>query len=418
MIPKPLNEITWSDIEALRDSGREEDDMIEYKGSFSGGADFLDFTDSQRIKAVDGIAKEAIAFLNGRGGDTVIGVKEAANDHPKIEEITPIANVDATADRLGQALAALIEPTQSVLGVKAVRQSEDATDGVIIVRAPPSLRAPHRSTRSKECYVRRGRQSVAMPMDEVQDLTLNRTMRRSERLALIDEQFDNMASGFVARRQLASPRFHIRTVYVPLASGEVLLDDETLSALQANDPVVYNLQQKFRNNVIFRPMGYMWDRKLRGRVKDYFHSQHEQNEIVQFDFIEKSIQSNLIMKTEFAHCRNLGGQGQIKLGTPAEWLIGYFANTIVGFQSVLKLHPDFFPGVMRVVVFQEGGVALRLESEWQSLTYELPVGLSCIPDFELSMSDDFDAVFKQLQIDLYSLAGIVPPQIWSLNPES
>ena len=124
MIPKPLNEITWSDIEALRDSGREEDDMIEYKGSFSGGADFLAFNENQRNKAVDNIAKEAIAFLNGRGGDIIIGAKEAANDHPKIEAITPIANVDATADRLGQALAALIEPTQSVLGVRAVRQSE------------------------------------------------------------------------------------------------------------------------------------------------------------------------------------------------------------------------------------------------------------------------------------------------------
>ena len=30
MIPKPLNEIEWSDIEALRDSGREEDDTIEF----------------------------------------------------------------------------------------------------------------------------------------------------------------------------------------------------------------------------------------------------------------------------------------------------------------------------------------------------------------------------------------------------
>lgn len=417
MIPKPLNEITWSDIEALRDSGREEDDMIEYKTSFSGGSDFLDFNENQKNKAVDGIAKEAIAFLNGRGGDIIIGVKEAANDHPKIEAITPISNVDATADRLGQALAALIEPTQSVLGVKAVRQSEDATEGVIVVRAPSSLRAPHRSTRSKECCVRRGRQSVAMPMDEVQDLTLNRTMRRSERLALIDEQFDKMASGLVARRQLSSPRFHIRTVYVPFASGEVLLDDNTLSALQANDPIVYNSQHKFRNNAVFQPMVYIWDRKLRGRVKEYFHSAQEQNGIVEFDFIEKSIQSNLIMKTEFAHCRNLGDQGQIKLGTPDIWLVGYFANTILSFQNVMKLHPDFFPGVMRVAIFQEGGVALLIDSDWRRPRYGLPVGLSCIPDFELSGADDFDAVFKQLQIDLYSLAGIEPPQIWSLNPE-
>ena len=163
-------------------------------------------------------------------------------------------------------------------------------------------------------------------------------------------------------------------------------------------------------------MVYLWDRKLRGRVKEYFHSVQEKNGILEFDFIEKSIQSNLIMKTEFAHCKKLDDQGQIKLFTPAAWLVGYFANTILSFQSVLKLHPDFFPGAMRVDVFQEGGIALRSDSEWQEPSYELPVGLSCIPDFELSALDDFDGVFERLQIDLYSLAGIAPPQIWSLKP--
>ena len=98
MIPKPLNEIEWSDIEALRDIGREEDDMIEFKGSFSGGADFTAFNEKQQATAVDGIAKEAIAFLNGRGGDVIIGASEFKNDHLKIESLTPIANATAVAD--------------------------------------------------------------------------------------------------------------------------------------------------------------------------------------------------------------------------------------------------------------------------------------------------------------------------------
>ena len=49
MIPKPLNEIEWSDLETLRDSGREEDDTLEFKGSFSGGEDFLNFTEKNKL---------------------------------------------------------------------------------------------------------------------------------------------------------------------------------------------------------------------------------------------------------------------------------------------------------------------------------------------------------------------------------
>ena len=415
MIPKPLNEIEWSDIEALKDSGREEDDTIEYKAKFSGGSDYLAFSDSQRIKAVEGIAREAVAFLNGRGGDIIIGVREAANEHPKIEEITPVSSIDATVDRLAQALAAQIEPTQSVLGLRAIRKADGDADGVIVVRCPASLRAPHRFKPTKDCYVRRGRSSVPMPMDEIQDITLTRSMRRSERLALVDEQFDKMVDGVVTRHQLPSPRFHIRTVYVPFAGSEVPLDDITLSALQGRDPVIYSSADKMTNDVVFRSLYSQWIRKLRGRAKEYFWLQPLNDGIVEFDYIEKSVLTNLIMKTEFAHCRNISQQGGIQLDIPAVWLVGYLANTIVSFQNVLKFHPDFFPGVMRVAVFHEGEMALLVGSDWPKRC-PLPVGLNFIPDFELSALADFESVFEQLQIDLYSLAGIEPPQIWSMNP--
>ena len=412
MIPKPLNEIEWSDIEALKDSGREEDDTIEYKAKFSGGSDYLVFSDSQRIKAVEGIAREAVAFLNGRGGDIVIGVREAANEHPKIEELTPISNIDKTVDRLAQALAAQIEPTQSVLGLRAIRKADGDADGVIVVRCPASLRAPHRFKPTKDCYVRRGRSSVPMPMDEIQDITLTRSMRRSERLALVDEQFDKMVDGVVTRHQLPSPRFHIRTVYVPFAGSEVPLDEATLSALQGKNPDLYTSTSKTQYNFTF--LG-QWDRKLRGRAKEHFRSKTAGDGIEGFNYVEKSILTNLTMETEYAHCTYIVEKGDAQFGTHADWLVGYLANTIFSFQNVLKLHPDFFPGVMRVAVFQEGEMALLVGNHWPE-RYPLPVGLNFIPDFELSALADFESAFRQLQIDLYSLAGIEPPQIWSMNP--
>lgn len=158
MIPKALTEIEWADLEALKESGREESDTIEFKGSFSGGgSDFLALTESQREKAVKGIAREVIAFLNGRGGDIIVGAEEADNAHPSIKEFRLLANVSATADRLAQALSATIEPYQAVLGVRAIRP-ETGDNGVILLRAPASLRAPHRYTRDRECYIRRGRE--------------------------------------------------------------------------------------------------------------------------------------------------------------------------------------------------------------------------------------------------------------------
>ena len=412
MIPKPLNEIEWSDIEALKDSGREEDDTIEYKGKFSGGSDYLAFSDSQRIKAVEGIARAAVAFLNGRGGDIIIGVREAANEHPKIEEITPVSNIDATVDRLAQALAAQIEPTQSVLGLRAIRKADSDADVVIVVRCPASLRAPHRFKSTKDCYVRRGRSSVPMPMDEIQDITLTRSMRRSERLALVDEQFDKMVEGVVTRHQLPSPRFHIRTVYVPFAGSEVPLDEATLSALQGKDPDLYTSTSKTQYKFLL--IG-QWDRKLRGRAKEHFRSKTASDGIEGFSYAKKSILTNLTIKTEYAHCTYIGKKSDAQLGTYADWLVGYLANTIFSFQNVLKLHPDFFPGVMRVAVFQEGEMALLVGNNWPE-QYPMSVGLNFIPDFELSALADFDSVFEQLQIDLYSLAGIEPPQIWSMNP--
>ena len=60
MIPKTLNEIEWADIEALRNSGREEDDTIEYKTSFSGGSDYLAFSDPKRAKAIEGVDRKSV----------------------------------------------------------------------------------------------------------------------------------------------------------------------------------------------------------------------------------------------------------------------------------------------------------------------------------------------------------------------
>ena len=405
MIPKALNEIAWSDIEALRDSGREEDDMIEYKCSFSGGSDFLAFNDSQRVKAVDGIAKEAIAFLNGRGGDIVIGVKEATNDHPKIEEITPIANVDATADRLGQALAALIEPTQSVLGVRAVRQSEGDSHGVIVVRAPSSLRAPHRYTRNKECYVRRGRQSVLMPMDEVQDLTIRRTELRRERLQFLSAQFADLNSNRVGRTSLDDRRFHIRSVFVPVQEQHIEIDEGLCQTFCGSDPMLFRPNVTQQITAPFENLGFNWRPVLRGkRVESFTNNWQEQ---LGFNYCAKEARCNGTILSEFACCVPKEKGDDSHFFFYHDWIAGYLANTLICFERVWRYRSELGEGVLRIAIRSSGDlISVVNDGVLGFSVHEWPNGVTELPDFPILNSSDFTKIFRQVQLDAASIIGI------------
>lgn len=148
MIPKPLNEIEWSDIVALKDDGRQEDDMLEFKQAFSveeNGtdtfhSDYRALNKNQRKKANASIAKHVIAFLNGRGGDLILGVQEEGNENPIIKGFTLLQNVNETSDRLGRAMAEIVEPHQTALSIWPVLSPENDGSGILVLRASPSLR--------------------------------------------------------------------------------------------------------------------------------------------------------------------------------------------------------------------------------------------------------------------------------------
>ena len=219
MIPAELSTISWADIEALIAIGREEDDAIEFKRCFKGGDDYLALGERPKEKALDAIAREAIAFLNTRGGDIIIGVKDAGGAHPRAEAITPVKNPQDTADRLARGLSAVIEPAQTNLAVRALSSPDDPGSGIIIVRARASLRAPHRSKRTLEAYARRGSESVPMPMDEIQDLTLYRTRIRTEQLELLDRQFVDFRQGRSGQHWFSSPIFQLMAVVLLRSNG-------------------------------------------------------------------------------------------------------------------------------------------------------------------------------------------------------
>jgi Putative DNA-binding domain len=415
VIPKPLNEIEWSDIEALRDSGREEDDTIEYKGSFSGGADFLSFTDSQRAKAIEGVVREALAFLNGRGGDVVIGVREAKNDHPKIEEITPVAKVVATVDRLAQSLAAVIEPTQSILGVKAILMPDSDEQGVIVIRAPSSLRAPHRYMGNKECYIRRGRESVPMPMDEVQDLTIRRADTLSERITMMSEQFRGLDGNTVGRNTLSAHRVHFRCCFVPFSRQQLALDDGVLNAFRGYDPVLTSGQSTDRNDVAFRNLEHSYRPVLRGMTRETLVERaRSEND---FMYAAKTISADGMMRTDFA-CRTTLSEGEKPaIGFHDAWIAGYFANTIVSIRSVVSVAPWLSGGFFRVAVYAGGQIEMGSSSSRWSKNTLWPARMITIPDFEIQDDSAFAEIFLQLQRDVASIAGLTNTAIYTISSD-
>lgn len=411
MIPKPLNEIEWSDLEALRDSGREEDDTIEYKASFSGGSDYLGFTDPQREKALKGIAREAIAFLNGRGGDILIGVEEESNDHPKIKGFNPLENLAATAERLAQALSATIEPYQSALGVRAIRMN-GSDRGVIVVRSPSSLRAPHRFTRDRECYIRRGRESVMMPMDEIQDTAVQRNRNRSERATELDALFDGLEHGVVRRQRATGSRFHVRVAFLPFGASQIPLSDNLLYQLADSQPQVFDAQGKVNIEDRFGRVNRQWRPVLRGKAQTSTYD--AQGDF--FELIGRQIghSGTVICDAAWRLDHVIQGSSQVFDVAPIPWLIDFVAGALWLVRGLIKEFPSLAPGLLCVRTFSEGPMKFGMDRHGHQLLPLLP-GLTRIEPFEILTIDDLESSFGQLQNDIYSLVEQVPPYVLNFS---
>lgn len=413
MIPKPLNEITWSDIEALKVDEREEDDMLEYKQAFSleeNGVETLHYdyaalNKNQRKKANDSIAKHAIAFLNGRGGDLILGVKELSKENPAIAEFTPIHNIVETRDRLERAMAEVIEPRQTALSIKAVISPEDTNVGVLVVRANSSLRAPHRSTISKDCYVRRGRESVPMPMDEVQDLTIRRTELRRERSQFLSAQFADLDTERVGRTSLDDRRFHIRTVFVPVQEQQIEIDEGLCQSFCGSDPILFRPNVKEAIDLPFRNLGFNWRPVLRGkRVETFTNNWYRRSG---FTFCAKEARCSGTLLSEFACCIPIGEDDDPHYGFYHDWIAGYLANTLVSFERVWRYLPRLGEGVIRIAMRSRGNlISVMNNGVWGHSHHQWPNGVTELPDFPILDSRDFTKIFRQVQLDAASIIGI------------
>jgi hypothetical protein len=406
MIGKAFTAIEWGDIAELVFLSLPEDDTLEFKRSFKGSANLDALTGKQRDEALDAIVREVIAFLNTRGGDIIVGLAENADG--EAAELVGVDSSKGTAEKLSRAITSLIEPAQTNVTVRAISNPDDASNGILLIRVRASLRAPHRSKRTKECYVRRGTECVPMPMDEIQDLTLNRSMLRQERKSLIDRQFSDFRKGMLDRHELGSPVIHCRLVAQPMVDQEIELDS-VLPRLASSGATYYDAAgESHSNDVAFRELFSQWKPLLRGKFQE--HVYREQNGGTKL-ISSRRIKTSGLTQFDFA----FSGVENSRAFTHYEWLLGFFADCCTAVRQATALHRQLLPASIVVGIASAGNVQLNVGRGMWANKREIPDQHTELPEFVVDSAKDLDNVFRQLQIDLASLAGWSPEIIYGLN---
>jgi len=192
---KPLNLVVAADIAELTAENWPEGYQVEFKEALSvkRGGQHPWFTGGEvGDHARDDILAEVIAFANAHGGSVVLGIEETQDKPPRAHAIVPLPRVGELARRFEDQARSCIDPPLPRLQVRAI-ETDGQRAGVVIFRVSPSRAAPHRLTRTRESFVRRGSSSVRMTMREIQDMTLN----VARGLAGIDASFMERQNAFV-----------------------------------------------------------------------------------------------------------------------------------------------------------------------------------------------------------------------------
>lgn len=197
---KPLNQLTWADVEELAAAKAPENQTTEFKtdlqvldgtkNPWHGGAGNIG------AYARDKIMKEIVAFANSSGGNLILGMAESKSGIKRAELPKPIPRCELLAVKLQQWCDGNIEPPLPTIEWQGITKSKDSDDGIVLARVMPSRLAPHRAKceshyltkdeRSKlgknkfpentgTFYVRRGENSVPMTIREVRDSVLRST---------------------------------------------------------------------------------------------------------------------------------------------------------------------------------------------------------------------------------------------------
>lgn len=277
MIPilsKPGEAITAADVYALVDTSAQENDRLEFKAALptnkgtpdpwtTGKGGIGDYAKRELVR-------EVIAFANAYGGTLVIGISDDGNGIATGSR--PVPQCRELADRLRLVFRDRIEPQLPQIEVFGIETG--GTDGFIIVRVNQSRLAPHRSTKTFECTIRRADRCEAMTMREIQDMTLN----VSRGLQRVDDELSRRSEAFSREfRRLRTPDdgYGLRFTAMPVAghvwTGQKLIINRDLD--ERFKPPSVQVYRKFSGQDepyllkprarIYRPKRGTWIPRLR-----------------------------------------------------------------------------------------------------------------------------------------------------------
>ncbi|MFK8017893.1 MAG: helix-turn-helix domain-containing protein, partial [Gammaproteobacteria bacterium] len=194
----PVGDVTYAEIEDLIVRQVPESDRVEFKGHLPGDGAEQRWNESRDIDraAKKKLLGEVVALANSYGGYVVVGIEESDMSPPTAAHVNNIADAADLAGRLERSAGDLVSP--HVIGLRFLAICPDqGSDGVVVIHVPRSRLAPHRLELNKECYVRRGEESVRMTMREIRDMSI-----LAERLdSLVDRSIFDLRTTAEARRR-------------------------------------------------------------------------------------------------------------------------------------------------------------------------------------------------------------------------
>ena len=152
MFLKPLSDVSYDDIERLKQNQTEESDILDYK---------------ECMIDVKAIIKHVCAFANTRGGYLIFGIKESGDGgHPV--EIKGVNSNLINKERIENLILSHVTPRLTV-GIKTV-QIPESEKSILIIKIPDSFARPHYDIHEKRFYKRFNFKSETMTEQEIADL--------------------------------------------------------------------------------------------------------------------------------------------------------------------------------------------------------------------------------------------------------
>jgi len=192
MFTKPLADLDRTDIENV--FGEPENEGVEFKQGLLPDDPWYDDQTRIKPKSKHKLFREIVGFANRSGGILVLGLEESNDSPPVATQIKPLPQVHDLAGQLLRSAHGSIDPQIPLVEIVGVVTEEDGHSGVVICLVGASPAAPHRTNMidfPKECFARRGNETVPMQMRAIQDLVIQRASENADHRQRLKESRDN-----------------------------------------------------------------------------------------------------------------------------------------------------------------------------------------------------------------------------------